>query len=244
MKDGPPQIEVLRRSDIDRIHEVSAAKAGPWASWFDEMARKSAVRRLCKYLPYDPELEKAAAMSDDVETGLTTSLDLSESGTSLEEDLAARDAKTNGGPTTTTTTDKGQAKALPEKTAAAAAVLGLDQPSNEGEKAEVKVAAPAKKKGPAPEKAQGKPPAEAKAGAPVASWPPCATCGQPITGDDEPVRTNLGEGKGIGWRHGRCLPPGLAGGDGNKAWGMPSKEPADAEPPPGVLEGEREPGVD
>lgn len=72
---GDRQIEVLTKSDIERIKAVSMAQNGPWSSWYDEMARKSAVRRLCKYLPYDPILEKALEHATDAETGMRTVLD-------------------------------------------------------------------------------------------------------------------------------------------------------------------------
>lgn len=58
-KDGSVQTEVLTKGDIHKIRAVSAAENGPWKDWEDEMSRKSAVRRLCKYLPFDPILEKA-----------------------------------------------------------------------------------------------------------------------------------------------------------------------------------------
>jgi recombination protein RecT len=75
--DGEMQIEVLTRSDIEKIRNTSAAKGGPWSNWYDEMARKSAVRRLCKYLPYDPVLEKALDHATDVESGVCTTIDTS-----------------------------------------------------------------------------------------------------------------------------------------------------------------------
>jgi recombination protein RecT len=73
--DGEMQIEVLTRKDIEKIKGTSMAKGGPWASWFDEMARKSAVRRLCKYLPYDPMLERALEHATDTESGIRTTID-------------------------------------------------------------------------------------------------------------------------------------------------------------------------
>lgn len=202
MKDGPPQLEVLRRSDIDRIHEVSAAKAGPWANWFDEMARKSAVRRLCKYLPYDPELERAVQVADDVETGITTTLDLSDAEGSLEDELAARDAAAAGAGAPPPAVEP---KALPEKTTSAAQAVGLDQPQRQPETVsaaatagddKTKTASPARvppedapaKATPAKSaKAEAKPaqaPAQAKdEGKPDA--PPAPTAGPPAS-DDAP----------------------------------------------------------
>ena len=61
--EGDPQIEVLTRADIDKIRNSSASKSGPWLTWYEEMARKSAVRRICKFLPYDPILERAIELA-------------------------------------------------------------------------------------------------------------------------------------------------------------------------------------
>ena len=74
--DGEMQIEVLPRADIEKIRAVSMAKSGPWAAWFEEMARKSAVRRLCKYLPYDPMLERALEHATEAESGERTVIDV------------------------------------------------------------------------------------------------------------------------------------------------------------------------
>ena len=64
--DGSEQIEIVWRRDIDQIRALGAAK-GPWDTWAPEMARKTAVRRLCKYLPYDPILERALEAATDAE---------------------------------------------------------------------------------------------------------------------------------------------------------------------------------
>jgi recombination protein RecT len=65
--DGEKQIEVMTRADLDKIRKSSAAKGGPWVDWPEEMSRKSAVRRLCKYLPYTPELEEALAKATEAD---------------------------------------------------------------------------------------------------------------------------------------------------------------------------------
>lgn len=66
--DGSVQIEIVSRRDLDKIRKMGAG-GGPWATWFDEMARKTAVRRLCKYLPYDPKLDEAIRVSDQSDAG-------------------------------------------------------------------------------------------------------------------------------------------------------------------------------
>lgn len=56
LKDGSIVCEVLPMSELNKIRNVSRTKdAGPWAQWTDEMYRKSAFRRLAKWLPMDAE---------------------------------------------------------------------------------------------------------------------------------------------------------------------------------------------
>jgi recombination protein RecT len=44
--------EVLTRADLEKIRAMSPlGDRGPWSPWFDEMSRKSALRRLLKRLP-------------------------------------------------------------------------------------------------------------------------------------------------------------------------------------------------
>lgn len=66
LTDGATQVEVVWKRDLDKIKNVSKAKSGPWFDWPGEQARKSAVRRLCKYLPFEPESDmgRAIEMSD------------------------------------------------------------------------------------------------------------------------------------------------------------------------------------
>lgn len=60
LRAGGMVIELLGRADIDRIRAMSpAGERGPWGQWEDEMARKSAVRRLLKRLPSAPATHPA-----------------------------------------------------------------------------------------------------------------------------------------------------------------------------------------
>jgi len=66
LPNGGYDFEVLDRSEVDAVMNVSKAKkSGPWVDWFGEMAKKSAIRRLCKRLPKDSRMEKALAISDE-----------------------------------------------------------------------------------------------------------------------------------------------------------------------------------
>lgn len=50
----------LTYEEIEKIRNVSKAKNnGPWKDWWEEMAKKSAMRRLCKYLPSSTDLDAA-----------------------------------------------------------------------------------------------------------------------------------------------------------------------------------------
>lgn len=66
MDNGEVIREVMNRQDIDRVRSCSKAKDnGPWKDWFDEMARKTVLRRLSKYLPNSRELEKMLEHDDE-----------------------------------------------------------------------------------------------------------------------------------------------------------------------------------
>ena len=57
LKSGEQVIEVLSPADVEKIRAVSKAKDdGPWVAWWEEMAKKSAIRRLAKRLPASTDL--------------------------------------------------------------------------------------------------------------------------------------------------------------------------------------------
>ena len=66
-KDGFVYIEVMDKAQIDRVRNSSRSpNDGPWAEWYDEMARKSAIRRLSKRLPMSTDLEQVIEANDDL----------------------------------------------------------------------------------------------------------------------------------------------------------------------------------
>lgn len=69
-RDGTVQNEVMTKADIEKVRNVSRAKSsGPWTQWWDEMARKTVIRRLSKYLPLSAEDQRLRnLMRDDAET--------------------------------------------------------------------------------------------------------------------------------------------------------------------------------
>lgn len=65
LKDGGKQIEVMTKNQVDAIRARSkAGKSGPWVEHYEEMARKTVVRRIAKYLPLTPELADALSLDE------------------------------------------------------------------------------------------------------------------------------------------------------------------------------------
>lgn len=60
LKDGSRLLEVMRKSEIEKVRAVSRSKGnGPWVTWWGEMARKTVMRRLSKRLPMSTDLDDA-----------------------------------------------------------------------------------------------------------------------------------------------------------------------------------------
>lgn len=67
MKDGSAYVEILSHKQVEQVRSVSRAKgSGPWVTWWDEMARKTAIRRLAKRLPLSTDLDGALAADDEL----------------------------------------------------------------------------------------------------------------------------------------------------------------------------------
>ena len=65
LKDGTVQREVMLRADVEKVRSASRTKnGGPWKDWYEEMARKTVVRRLAKYLPMSTEVEQVLRRDD------------------------------------------------------------------------------------------------------------------------------------------------------------------------------------
>ena len=64
LKSGERQTAVMSRAEIERIRQGSQGRnAAPWSDHWAEMAKKTALRRLCKMLPM--EVEAAVAIDRD-----------------------------------------------------------------------------------------------------------------------------------------------------------------------------------
>jgi recombination protein RecT len=70
-KNGSSTFEVMTKADVDAIRARSkSAHNGPWVTDYEQMARKTVVRRLMNYLPLSIEIARAAAMDGQNEVGV------------------------------------------------------------------------------------------------------------------------------------------------------------------------------
>ena len=65
-KDGTSKAEMMRVDEIEAVRSSSKAKhSGPWTTHWNEMAKKTAFRRLAKWLPLSPEVRQKIEIDDD-----------------------------------------------------------------------------------------------------------------------------------------------------------------------------------
>lgn len=62
LSNGESVFEIMDRDQVNRVAAMSKAKNGPWTEHFDEMARKTVARKLCKYLPMSEDRQLVAAL--------------------------------------------------------------------------------------------------------------------------------------------------------------------------------------
>jgi recombination protein RecT len=85
---GGYAFEVMSVAEVDRIKASTQSKGqwGPWKDHYPEMGRKTAIRRLSKYLPLSIEFNTASALDGLAETGEDQNL-----GAVLEGDFSVHD---------------------------------------------------------------------------------------------------------------------------------------------------------
>lgn len=72
---GGVQFDIMTKNEIDTVRNASKAKnSGPWVTHYDEMAKKTVIRRLFKYLPVSIEMQKAIALDESQEVGTQSSV--------------------------------------------------------------------------------------------------------------------------------------------------------------------------
>lgn len=67
---GEAKFEVMTRDEVEKVRQSSKARdRGPWVEWWEEMAKKTVVKRLSKLLPMSPEAALVVERDNDWETG-------------------------------------------------------------------------------------------------------------------------------------------------------------------------------
>jgi recombination protein RecT len=72
VKDADAAFVVMGKSEIMKIKAASQGgnkDDSPWIHWEEEMWKKSAIRRLCKYLPLSPEMQRAVSLDEMADAG-------------------------------------------------------------------------------------------------------------------------------------------------------------------------------
>lgn len=70
LKNGCKMFDVMNIEEIENVKKSSkTANNGPWKTHYEEMAKKSVIRRLFKYMPVSVELSKAAGLDEKAEAG-------------------------------------------------------------------------------------------------------------------------------------------------------------------------------
>lgn len=70
LKDGGVQFEVMSRAAVESVRATSkAGRSGPWSDHWVEMAKKTVIRRLFKYLPVSVEVARAVEVDEKTDRG-------------------------------------------------------------------------------------------------------------------------------------------------------------------------------
>lgn len=71
LRDGGIQFEVMSRAQVEAVRAQSkAGKSGPWVTHWEEMAKKTVIRRLFKYLPVSVEIQRAVVLDEAADAGV------------------------------------------------------------------------------------------------------------------------------------------------------------------------------
>ncbi len=95
MKDGGVQFVVLSMEDVQehRTRFSKAANQGPWVDNFEEMAKKTCLRKVCKYIPASVELQQAVMLDELGESGVPQGLSALAGDVEPEEETADTSAE-------------------------------------------------------------------------------------------------------------------------------------------------------
>jgi recombination protein RecT len=98
LKDGGIQFDVMSKGDVEHIRDTyssgfkNSPRTSPWTTAFDEMAKKTIVRRLFKMLPTSIEIRDAIAIDEDEEQQNAKVIDMNYEVMPAMPDPSKRDA--------------------------------------------------------------------------------------------------------------------------------------------------------
>lgn len=96
----------LDKNEVNKVRNASKAKSSehsPWNTWFDEMAKKTAVKRISKLLPLSAETQKALSADETIKTKIDADMTSVPNEASWED---AEDAETTPSDKQNTASDK------------------------------------------------------------------------------------------------------------------------------------------
>lgn len=83
--DGGAFREVMSTAQVEKIRQrAPGGQKGPWVTDWDEMARKTVVRRLSKYLPSSTDLDQVLGRDNDADGGPVQTVTVDEAAPQLE----------------------------------------------------------------------------------------------------------------------------------------------------------------
>lgn len=97
LKGGGVQWDVMTKSQVDAVRETSKSKNnGPWVTYYEEMAKKTVVRRLFKFLPVSVEMQTAVGLDEQGEAGVQDNASIIDADFTSIEDMDLEPVKTAG----------------------------------------------------------------------------------------------------------------------------------------------------
>jgi recombination protein RecT len=95
---GAPMFHYMTRAEVELYRDMHAlSKWGPWAKHFDDMAKKTCLRQLAKFMPKGTDLAAAMAVDDTVRVDLTPTSDVTHVARHLESGGAPETARVADG---------------------------------------------------------------------------------------------------------------------------------------------------
>lgn len=75
-KDGGHHLEWMSISDVEKVRARSkASSSGPWVTDYEQMVRKTLIRRMANYLPMSIELQNALQVDEAVDAGKNATIE-------------------------------------------------------------------------------------------------------------------------------------------------------------------------